>query len=629
MGADLWRLMEDNGNLALSDMFVDDWVTPVLDTVQNVNLLTAQQTTSGRTSFSFERKLVTCDGGANRVNFEVGNQDFDIRSHEIGNIIYAWGNNHDSFSYHGTTRRGYAAGFSFGDSSNDFGGALVDEEGREGTDDGSSGSSDSSSEYNDTLTVNLINDAYTIDHTRSTILVHTHWTPPPGAWAILNVAQVSEPSLSRYHHHMLFYGCSEPVANHSDPLEERGEGVCNEILAVSPGFGLAVGDGSEIHSFRVEVHYDGLTPMTEDTLDPGAGYVITLAPNDGRVEEMGIMSTGTFGLAIPALKDRTHSENHFWGECVIPNDIPSEGVTVLYNFFHMHLKGRGMYVSHIRNGVELEPLGRQNYYDWWYQGTSGEPNEIGRKLLPGDRLITHCYYDTRNSESWHDRGGTPVSTTDDYFPFGEGTDEEMCFNFIAYYPRHPSLTSCFSTFGVGNPSDNFDDRRQRQLREDSSSSAVVLSKERALDIQRVLSSASSFSEILNGMKGATSGVQRMLQDEPAPACASSSGSALTSCFDERDSRCFSGLADACRGDASQCFASDQLCTAQGVITAWTYIVRVKPPLNSVTIKSLQLHSSKPPYHTHTRTDCRWSMPDSIRILWTMLSALPMWRKFQF
>ena len=49
----------------------------------------------------------------------------------------------------------------------------------------------------------------------------------------------------------------------------------------------------EIKSFRVEVHYDGLTPMTEDTLDPGAGYVVTLAPNDGRVDEMGVMSTGT------------------------------------------------------------------------------------------------------------------------------------------------------------------------------------------------------------------------------------------------------------------------------------------------------------------------------------------------
>ena len=167
MGADLWRLMEDERSARSFDMFVDDWVTPVLDTVQNVELLTAQQTAAGRTSFSFERKLITCDGGANRVNHFRSEIKISIFvSHEVGNMIYAWGNNHASFSYHGTTRRGYAAGFAFGDSTADFGGALVDEEGRQGT----NASSDSSdfSEYNDTQTINLINDAYTIDHTRST-----------------------------------------------------------------------------------------------------------------------------------------------------------------------------------------------------------------------------------------------------------------------------------------------------------------------------------------------------------------------------------------------------------------------------------------------------------------------------
>ncbi len=144
-------------------------------------------------------------------------------------------------------------------------------------------------------------------------------------------------------------------------------------------------------------------------------------------------------------------------------------------------------MTHIRDGVELElPLGRQNYYDWWYQGTSGAPNEMGRKLLPGDRLITHCYYDTKNSESWHDRGGTLVSTTDTYFPFGEGTDEEMCFNFIAYYPRHPQLTSCFHGFGIGEPSERFSNRRERQLRD---SSSIAFTQDQASDIQRVLTSA--------------------------------------------------------------------------------------------------------------------------------------------
>jgi len=333
MGADVWRLMKDSaGHLKLDDMFVEDWVTPSLDTVQNVKLLTAQQTSAGRTSFTFERKLVTCDGGANRVNYHLGNQDFDIRAHEVGNLIYAWGNDHSNFMYHGSTQRGYAAGFAFGDASHDFGSALIDEEDRDGADvlNGTTNSSSSpGSEYNDTIDVNLVNDAYTIDHTRSTILVHTHWNAPNGSWVILNIQRVGEPSLSRYHHHTLFYGCSEAVSNHSDPLEERGEGVCNEILAVSPGFGLAVGDGSNILSFRVEVHYDGLTPMTQDTVDPGVGYIITLAPNDGRVEEMGVMTTGSIALSMNGMTERTSESNHLWGECVIPDTVPSEGVTVL------------------------------------------------------------------------------------------------------------------------------------------------------------------------------------------------------------------------------------------------------------------------------------------------------------
>ena len=229
-----------------------------------------------------------------------------------------------------------------------------------------------------------------------------------------------------------------------------------------------------------------------------------------------------------------------------------------------------MHVTHIRDGVEMElPLGRQNYYDWWYQGTSGTPNEVGRKLLPGDRLITHCYYDTENSESWHDRGGTPVSATDTYFPFGEGTDEEMCFNFIAYYPRHPLLTSCFHGFGTGEPSERFSNRRERQLRD---SSSLTITQDQAADIQRVLTSSSTFSEIMNGMKVATKRVQRKLDDdEPAPACASSTGSDLWSCMDTRDPRCFGGLQDAC-APAAGCYESDMLCSSSGEVTAWAWLI---------------------------------------------------------
>jgi len=220
-----------------------------------------------------------------------------------------------------------------------------------------------------------------------------------------------------------------------------------------------------------------------------------------------------------------------------------------------------MYVSHIRNGVELEPLGRQNYYDWWYQGTSGSPNEVGRKLLPGDRLITHCYYDTTNSLSWHDRGGTAVQNSNEIFGLGEGTDDEMCFNFIAYYPRHNDLKLCIgATMGVGDPTESFDQDR-RNLREFSSQD---------MEIHRILSSANIFSELLNGMMATRE--RRDLTTQPAPACASSTNTMeLRGCFDTTvDVRCASGTIQRLCQIASGCYANNLMCTDSGTLTSWVH-----------------------------------------------------------
>eukprot|EP00940_MAST-03C_sp_MAST-3C-sp2_P000782 g782.t1 len=383
------------------------------------------------------------------------------------NLIFAWSNG-PVFEYHGRENRGYVVGMSWGQSSRSVGGALVDEEGRPEADDGND-SNDGYETWPDQVVVDFINEPYEIDHHRDTILVHTHFIPPEGGdWAIARIEQISDDALVMFHHHMLFYGCSEIPAVNNVSREERGEAFCNEILAVSPGFGLAVGGASSVQGFRVEVHYDGLTPLTSNLLDPGAGYRVTFVPNDGRIQEMGVLITGTFGLMIPSNLPRTDERNHFYGVCNIPDTIPDEGVTVLYNFWHMHLRGRGMYTRHIRNGVELEPLGRNNFYDWWYQGPGGEA-PVGRKLLPGDQLIINCFYDTRARTSSHERGSSTLAAGD-ITTFGEGTNDEMCFDFIAYYPRHPDLTNCFDGMGQG-PAENAFDRRERNLK--GSSTALM------------------------------------------------------------------------------------------------------------------------------------------------------------
>jgi hypothetical protein len=52
-------------------------------------------------------------------------------------------------------------------------------------------------------------------------------------------------------------------------------------------------------------------------------------------------------------------------------------------------------------------------------------------VLPGDVLTTTCTYDN------------PSTST---VTFGEGTRDEMCFDFITVYPYGAATKQCFSLF---------------------------------------------------------------------------------------------------------------------------------------------------------------------------------------
>ena len=62
------------------------------------------------------------------------------------------------------------------------------------------------------------------------------------------------------------------------------------------------------------------------------------------------------------------------------------------SILHAHNVGSALYLRHIRDGVELEPLDWNDNYDFDYQQitTFEEP----RTFLPGDQFVMHCEYDT-------------------------------------------------------------------------------------------------------------------------------------------------------------------------------------------------------------------------------------------
>jgi hypothetical protein len=91
------------------------------------------------------------------------------------------------------------------------------------------------------------------------------------------------------------------------------------------------------------------------------------------------------------------------------------------------LAGHGLILKQYRNGVELTPpIDQDLNYDFNFQQVRTIPS---RKINPGDKLELTCKYRTL------DRNSTVFG--------GLGTYQEMCLDFLFYYPRSP-ITLCAS-----------------------------------------------------------------------------------------------------------------------------------------------------------------------------------------
>jgi hypothetical protein len=82
----------------------------------------------------------------------------------------------------------------------------------------------------------------------------------------------------------------------------------------------------------------------------------------------------------------------------------------------MHSAGKAIWTDHYRGSQQLAPLGQKHSWDFNQQS----PTHVKAVIQPGDRLVTNCVY---NSQT---RGKATR--------FGEGTADEMCFNFLMVYP---------------------------------------------------------------------------------------------------------------------------------------------------------------------------------------------------
>lgn len=243
-------------------------------------------------------------------------------------------------------------------------------------------------------------------------------------------------SSSKLLHHLVVYSCyglpeeakamvgQEPncdFENFSNPctgfVTEWAPGMSGRTF--EPGFGKPFGSDS-FEYVMLEIHYNNPKGL-EDEKD-SSGY--TFLYNDKQVEtEIGSLTLGDIqvtGWSLEPGKDIVARTTVCTPECT--KRWPSDGITAFAVFFHMHARGRNQRVQIIRDGKEMNALSsiRSFEYNYQYAKSVGEV-----KLLPGDRLITTCEFDTSKDKE-------PV-------PGGLATKEEMCLAWVDYYPANEVL----------------------------------------------------------------------------------------------------------------------------------------------------------------------------------------------
>ena len=285
---------------------------------------------------------------------------------------------------------------------------------------------------NDTKSLTIVQPEVTIPTADTTYCYSLHKLPAGKGW----ILGERPPQSSSLLHHLVFYSCyglddkyldmigKEPNCNYetfSNPctgfVTEWAPGMSGRTF--EPGYGKPFGTG-HYEYVMLETHYNN--PEHLEGQKDTASY--TFLWNDKPVDtEIGTLTLGDLQVqgwflepGQPLVKHSTVCTP----ECT--DRWPSDGITAVSVFHHMHYRGRIAEVQIIRDGKEIAPLSTLRDFEYGYQ-FSKSLNSV--KLLPGDKLITTCEFDTSNDTK-------PV-------PGGLPSQDEMCFAWVDYYPANNVL----------------------------------------------------------------------------------------------------------------------------------------------------------------------------------------------
>uniref|UniRef100_A0A915DXV7 Tyramine beta-hydroxylase n=1 Tax=Ditylenchus dipsaci TaxID=166011 RepID=A0A915DXV7_9BILA len=232
-------------------------------------------------------------------------------------------------------------------------------------------------------------------------------------------------------HHMEVFHCQKAVSQFSDYCTNEhampaAKSSCSKVIAAwsmgvgpvvyPPQAGMPIGGLGFVPFLMIEIHYDNawLQANLTDSSGIRITYTDQLRPHDAGIMELGLIYSDV--NSIPPMQKAFPITGYCPADCT--KQFPQDGINIFASQLHAHLTGRKLFTSHFRNGVKIGEINRDNHYSPHWQHLQQFSKHV--KVLSGDVLSTTCVYDTTQKKVW--TWG------------GYGIDDEMCVNYIHYYP---------------------------------------------------------------------------------------------------------------------------------------------------------------------------------------------------
>lgn len=227
-----------------------------------------------------------------------------------------------------------------------------------------------------------------------------------------------DPTNIPYVHHFVLQGSKETgCGDDGGGVTVYGWAPGVDDYAFPDNVGLLVGDGG-FRSFLLQTHYNTNSSIATNSRTDNSGVRLYFT-NQKRSNDVGVLSLGDPSVALAwqsSTRALPEGRSAYAFKC--SSDFTKKyfkhSINVFGSTLHMHGSGLKMQTRRYADGTgPVEVLNDVEFYDYNFQSIEAHDYSI----RPGDKLITECFFYSKPGQNW-----------------GLATEDEMCIDFVYYYP---------------------------------------------------------------------------------------------------------------------------------------------------------------------------------------------------